>query len=110
MTIAYINMTPHPINLLDADSEPIMTIEPSGETIRLLEEKEVVDSLDGVDVLVITFSAGGNLPEVMDDVYYIVSALVANAYPERADFLMVAGTVRDENGRIKGCTAWARAS
>jgi len=110
MTVTFTNMTPHPINLLDAATEPIMTIEPSGDTIRLTESKEVVDNIEGVDVLEITFSAGGNLPAVVDGVYYIVSALVANAYPERLDFLMVANTLRDDNGRIYGCTAWARAT
>lgn len=104
-----VNMTPHPINLLDEDNNPIQTIAPSGDTIRLSQEEQVVDSIDGVDVLYITFSASDSLPEPIEGTYFIVSALVANAYPERIDFLMVAGTVRDENGRIAGCTAWATA-
>lgn len=105
-----VNMTPHPINLLDEDNNPIQTIAPSGDTIRLSQEETVVDSLAGVDVLHIAFTASEELPEFLSGTYFVVSALVANAYPHHTDFLMVARTVRDENGRIIGCTAWARAT
>ena len=104
-----VNMTPHPINLLDLANQPMQTIEPSGVSIRLAQSETVVDSLNGVDVLLITFSASDTLPEQVEGTYYVVSALVATAYPERKDFLMVARTVRGDDGRIIGCTAWATA-
>ena len=48
-----------------------------------------------------------NLPDYEEGVYYIVSALVANAYPERKDLLMVNETIRDDDGRIIGCKSFA---
>ena len=107
MTI--INMTPHSVNLYptDLDASQMRTFEPSGDIIRLDEVQEVVGSLNGAEVLNITFSAGGNLPPEIFGTYYIVSAIVANAYPHRTDFLMVARTFRGEDNQIKGCTAWA---
>ena len=54
--------------------------------------------------------SSGDAPSPVDGVIFIVSALVANAYPERTDFVMVENTVRDDNGRIIGCTSFAAAT
>lgn len=103
----FINMTPHPINLINDNVE--LNIEPSGETIRLNEEWSVVGQFEGItDILNCVYSPSKDLPEKIDGTFYIVSAMVANAFPERNDFLIVAKTLRDDNGRIRGCTAFAR--
>ena len=115
------NLTPHPVNILVAGG----SIEiPSSGSIRLNENVSEIASIaiytndecsthvGRVPLLFITFDAGSSLvdwPE-KDNHFYIVSALVANAYPDRKDFLMVAKTVRDDEGRIKGCTALASAT
>ena len=110
----FVNMTPHPINLLTGDGVPLLTIPPSGDTIRLDETEEMVDDLivNGIQVEISfkTFSASADLPAIEANTFYIVSAMVANAYPERFDFLIVNRTVRDNDGRIMGCTAFARAA
>tara|TARA_Y100001951_G_scaffold56277_1_gene44593 strand:+ start:2214 stop:2576 length:363 start_codon:yes stop_codon:yes gene_type:complete len=116
----FTNLTPHPINILDGDGNGVMII-PSSGSIRLNEITDTVDVLslarhvDGLfdlKILHITFEADNAISDwpVKPNHYYIVSALVANAYLERTDFLMVARTVRDENHRIIGCTALARAT
>jgi len=103
------NTTPHEVALLTTDTnEVIETFPPSDISIRLDQNEEVIDHINDTEVLRITFNANESLPPMEDGHYYIVSAIVANAHPERTDFLMVAHTVRDENGRIIGCTAWAR--
>ena len=108
-----VNMTPHDIVLLN-DTTVILELPPSGNTIRLDQTDEMVDDLmisdHQIEIVHTVFESAVSLPEILPNTFYIVSALVANAYPERFDFLIVARTVRDENGRIKGCTAFARAS
>jgi hypothetical protein len=109
----FVNMTPHAINLLTSEGENIATIEPSGSMIRLDEEWSPIGTFDidghSVDLLHCEYSSG-EIPEPVEGTTFIVSAMVANAFPERKDFVMVAKTVRDENGRIIGCTAFASAS
>ena len=40
--------------------------------------------------------------------YYLVSALTAQAVKNRHDILIVDGAVRDNEGKIVGCTAFGR--
>ena len=49
----------------------------------------------------------GPLPVAEDGKFYIVSRIAAMAMPERTDLLMVDGTIRDDTGRIIGCTGFA---
>ena len=105
----FVNMTPHPVNLLTTEGEEIATF-PSEGTIRLNKDSQRIGGFNvnghEVDLLHSEFSSG-DAPSPGDGVIFIVSALVANAYPERTDFVMVENTVRDDNGRIIGCTAFA---
>jgi len=104
-------MTPHPVNLLTTEGEEIATF-PSEGTIRLDEEWSPIGTFDieghSVSIEHCVFSSGA-VPEPVEGTIFIVSALVANAFPDRRDFVMVAKTVRDENGRIIGCTGFAAA-
>lgn len=43
------------------------------------------------------------LPVEREGVYYVVSTLVQNAYPDRNDLLIPAMLVRDAAGNITGC-------
>ena len=109
--ITYTNTTPHAINVLNDENELIMEIPSSGISIRLDQTESLVTTLSDdnaeVEVLRIKFQANEDLPPIKPLHYYIVSQVVANAHPERPDFLMVSRTVRDDNGRIIGCRAWA---
>ena len=108
----FVNMTPHPVNLLTTDGEEIATF-PSEGTIRLKKDSLSIGgfNINGhqVELLHSEFSSG-EVPSPVDGVIYIVSALVANAYPHRFDFVMVENTVRNDSGRIIGCTAFAAAT
>ena len=108
----FVNMTPHAINLLTTEGEEIANF-PSEGKIRLNEEWSPIGTfnIEGHSVSIghCVFSSG-EIPEPVEGTTFIVSALVANAYPERTDFVMVANTVRDDNGRIIGCTAFASAT
>jgi hypothetical protein len=119
----FVNMTPHSINLVNSEHTALTTIEPSGQTLRVPRPKDVMVSELTVGTATVTVNrkvfaglsavvvdADGNetaLSEPVEGTYYIVSRIACEAMPERSDLLMVDGTVRDENGRIIGCTGFA---
>ncbi len=97
-----------------------MTLESSGLSFRAVSDYEVVDSVtcneQEVEVrkrffgkVTVTDGDGNEvgLPQRKDGTFYIVSSITAQAVPDRDDFLMVDGTVRDDSGRIIGCTGFA---
>lgn len=118
----FVNMTAHPINIVNDNMTIPFVIEPSGETIRLDEEWSVATTQGAsvsvrlnlenggifhLPILVCKYTASGKLPEKVEGTIYIVSAMVAKAYPYREDFLIPAKMVRDHNGHICGCESLA---
>lgn len=110
--ITIVNTTPHEVKIVDTEGNVVKTFAPSGLTIRLAQETVTVGSLDGVSLTRTVYgepamvSAEGQsspLPEVKEGTYYLVSAMIKGALPERADLLVPAEQVRDEAGRVVGC-------
>ena len=114
----YVNTTPHAITIL-ADGGSV-TIDSSDVSIRVASET-TCDEVTFVGPLLVeirkrkftsvTYSEGGvemPLPPEQEGVLYIVSRITAEALPGRSDLLMVDGTVRDDDGRIIGCTGFAQ--
>lgn len=106
-----VNLTPHPIVLHLADGR-IVEIPPMREPVRLQEfvskvEKETIEGIGEIEIREKEFGEG-NLPEPEPNTLFIVSLVVAQAYPNRRDFVVVDETIRDEKGRIIGCRAFAR--
>lgn len=116
-----INRTPHPVNLLNPDNSVRFCWVPEGEPIRLAQETckmgeltydKPIENDDENEVFInvpLTWTKFGstNLPEQQDDVYYIVSALVKNAFPDRTDLLIPNEIVRDEGNNVIGCRSFA---
>lgn len=108
-----VNLTPHAINLMpDGKDGQIVTIPPSGTVARCTTRRIPVDTIevDGISVPInhTEFGEVTGLPEPQEDVYYIVSSIVAQAVRwERDDVLIVDDTVRDDEGRIIGARALA---
>lgn len=104
-----INLTPHAVNLIASEA---ITLPPSGVVARCAVERTQVGTIevDGIEIPVNKTSFGEvtGLPKPVEGIIYIVSALVAQA-AKRDDVLMVDDTVRDEQGRIIGARALARA-
>ena len=107
-----INMTPHAVRVfLDADGVNVHTYMPSGKSIRLESETYKVGEIDGVPIIRTIYGnpvivADGVSEELYFEapgVYYIVSAMVAQALPHRKDLLVPAEQVRDSDGKIIGC-------
>ena len=49
-----------------------------------------------------------NLPKPKPDTCYIVSKMVAQAWPAREDFIFPGTVVRDADGRVVGCIDFSR--
>lgn len=105
MTI--VNLTPHTLNFLDEENKPVLTVEPSGQVARCKVNRKTVNTINGIPVNKTVFGKVENLPEKKEGTIYIVSALTAQAVPDRTDVFITDDAVRDEQGRIIGCRAIA---
>ena len=120
----YVNTTPHAITILAGSDvnqgEEDVTIPSSNVSIRVKSEA-IVDCLTMVGSLFVEIrkrqftsvtylenEVEMPLPDKQEGVLYIVSRITAEALPNRDDLLMVDGTVRDDDGRIIGCTGFAQ--
>lgn len=104
-----VNLTPHVINIIGPDGNPLISIPPSGDVIRVEIQSEELPPLEGIPIV----RAGiirlvDPLPAPQADTIYIVSTLVAQEAAKlgRYDFFAPdtgpESVVRDENGRIIG--------
>jgi hypothetical protein len=104
-----VNLTPHALNLMPEG--PVVTIPPSGLVARCAVDRVQVDTVavDGITVPVnqTRFGEVSDLPDPQPDTIFVVSALTAQAVPERQDVFIVDDVVRDDQGRIIGARALA---
>lgn len=98
-----VNLTPHAITIVSPDGGKTV-IDPSGEIARVTETHTPAGTVDGVPIVTVTYGEVTGLPAGDGECAYIVSALVAAALPHRSDLLVPVGQIRDEAGRIAGCT------
>ena len=111
-TLNIVNLTPHALNFMpESPDGPTVTIPPSGQVARCAVDRVQVDTVavDGITVPVnqTQFGAVTGLPDPQPDTIYIVSAVVAQAVPDRPDVFIVDDAVRDDQGRIIGARALA---
>ena len=102
-----INLTPHTINFLDGDNQPILTVEPSGVVARAKQTRTLCGTIAGIPVNQCAYGTVQGLPEPAKETIYVVSSITAQACPERADVYIVDDSVRNEDGRIIGVRALA---
>jgi S-adenosylmethionine hydrolase len=104
-----LNLTPHEVKVVDGDGNVTLSI-PSSGVARATQTDEVVGSLEleGQTVTVVSTVFG----EVTEGVRIVVSVITANAARAQGratdDLLLTSGPVRDSEGRIVGCTRFAR--
>ena len=100
-----VNLTPHAMNFLDAENRVMLTV-PSSGVARAAQRRENIGTVDvdGVTLPVTrsVFGAVDGLPAPEAGTIYVVSAITAQAVPEREDVFIVDDSARDENGRIIG--------
>ena len=62
----------------------------------------------GIELYTANFGEAYNLPLQEEGVLWVVSALVKSACPQRTDLVTILGAVKDHEGKVCGCTAFAR--
>jgi hypothetical protein len=109
--ITIINLTPHPINIVDEDGDIIKVFESEG-VARAAQKDVEIGTLEGIPIIETDFGKPIGLPEYSQGTYYIVSALTAKAASlsgrNTRDLLLTSKTVRNSDGQIIGCQALAK--
>ena len=107
--VKLINLTGHDVKLIDRNGKSRI-ITPDGK-IRVrytTHEFGNIDTQYGEIPLTKNFyHRVKDIPEPVEGVYYLVSRLIAEVYPERHDFLIINGLVRDGQ-IIVGCKSLAK--
>lgn len=105
-----INLTPHTLTFMNADNRVLFTVSSSG-IARATQTRVCTGAIEsnGFSIPVNASSYGevSGLPDPEEGTIYIVSALTAQAVPERKDVFITDDAVRDEQGRVIGCRAIA---
>lgn len=105
------NLTPHAVNICDADGNVIKTYASDG-IARATSSYVAVGDIDGIPLVTCTFGDPIDLPDPTNGVVLIVSVITANAAKACGrgadDLVITADPVRDADGRIIGCTKLAK--
>ncbi|MDY6856731.1 MAG: hypothetical protein SWO11_18890 [Thermodesulfobacteriota bacterium] len=102
-----INMTPHPVNILDQTGAEIVSF-PSAGQVRLQMATVDVGYINKIRLTKTVYGEPEGLPERRPGTYCIVSQMVKSALPDRKDLLVPSEVVRDDSGRIIGCRSLGR--
>jgi hypothetical protein len=105
-----INKTPHPIHIVDCEGKEILTLPlcPTEKLIRLGMKVVADKMIEEVPTSRTEYGEPVGLPEFREGIFYVVSALVKSALPDRKDLLVPAEVVRDQSGNIIGCRSLGR--
>ena len=79
-----VNLTAHEVKIVNIEGE-IITIPPSGKVAKVDVEYQKINEVNKIPVYKIIYKNIEGLPEPKENTYYIVSAIVKNAIPERED-------------------------
>ena len=102
------NCTPHDIVIFGATGGVIVTLKPSGDVARVEQTLVQVGECDGIPIYRRRFGDLVGLPEPVDGVWFVVSALVAQAAPRRGDLLSPGELIRNTAGQPIGCRGLIR--
>lgn len=100
-----VNLTPHPVDIVIDGA--VLTLQPLSPAARIDIHKEQVAMFPlregSVPVFRVSNGLTIDLPGAQPGVTYVVSRMVADANPDRADLVFPLDLIRDENGHIIGC-------
>jgi hypothetical protein len=106
--VEVVNLTPHTINIMRGNELGGNIAIPSSGVARASTEKKQTGDICHIPVNQNSYGAVEGLPKQKDGIIYIVSALTAQAVPQRQDVYIVDDAVRNEKGQVMGCKAIAR--
>lgn len=101
-----VNLTPHEINIFNADKEHVLSVLSSG-VARCATIKNEVGNVAGVPLFETTYGEVTGLPGQSEDII-IVSLLVRQAVPNRSDLFSPGELLRNEAGQPIGCIGLSR--
>jgi hypothetical protein len=100
----FINLTPHTINEVTTG----LNIAPSGIVARISTSKKRVAEHCGVPIFHTSLGELEGLPEPVDGVVYIISALALNTVKDRLDVVSPGNLQRNEQGKPIGCLGFTQ--
>lgn len=108
MTI--LNLTPHTLNIHNADGSVRVDVPPSGEVARVATSRVQTGEACGLPLFTTTFGEVTGLPAPVEGVILVVSGLVAGhpAVRDRADVFSPGELVRGSDGQPIGCRGLTR--
>ena len=92
----------------DEFPQPFRTYPAAKEPARVTFVQKTAGMADGILIYWWAPEEIVNLPEPKPDTYYIVSKMLAQACPEREDFILPGNLVRNESGDVVGCIDFSR--
>lgn len=109
MRIPLVNLTPHEVTIFDEDDQVVVRCPAARRPVRVAVARSEIGRIEGIPVVAEDFGRA-LLPEPSRGIWYIVSAAVALAHPERVDLLVPTDLVRSSDGTVVGCKALGRRS
>lgn len=98
----WVNLTPHSIRVLDDAGNVILDLPPSGSVARVAVTRKPAGEVCGIRIFDLKTGEVTGLPESTGQ-GFIVSALVRQAMPHRADLFSPGELVRGADGQPVGC-------
>jgi len=97
----FVNCTPHILNIHTVGGVAVFA--PSGFVPRLEVSRQEAGYIDGIPTVRPTMGKTIGLPAPSEGLTYIVSALVAEANPDRKDLASPGELIRNGEGQPIGC-------
>ena len=101
-----INCCDHDVEICDKTGNIIKVYKPSGYHARVRHDIRTVDYIDGIPVLGRRNPRIVGLPDPEEGIFYIVSDIVRGACFNRKDLLGCGGKYYNDDGSIRGWTAF----
>jgi hypothetical protein len=97
------NLTPHDLHLVIDGAIHTIPRDPDAVIPRVVATPTVIGAVDGIPLTTVVLGAPEGVPDPVDGVFYVVSAMLRDACPTRKDLLSPGDVVRDADGKIIGC-------
>ena len=94
--------------LEDMDLQPFITYPAAKEPTRVTFKQKIDGIVDGILIYWSSPDEFVNFPEPKPNTFYIVSKMLAQACPEREDFILPGTLVRNKSGDVVGCIDFSR--
>ena len=112
-----VNLTPHAVNIVDNENNPLYSVAPSGVVARVTCETVITgyitvkngDTLVNIPETENTYGEVQDLPDPIPGTLYCVSRMIKDACPNRTDLRIPNQSVRNDQGQIIGCLSLSRA-